>query len=364
MSTGSIILVGGPGSGKTNYIARLWLSFQARKGQLRASKLPANIEYVNDAVRYLLDRKFAPRSERNMDESGRRDFIVKVRGKEGEGQEQEITVPDITGELWRRAIDSYELPQEWMDALQASSSAILFVRAHSKLNLQPMDWVTARDHLIAHSDDDDDDDDDEGDDEYGEDEDEDGDPIPALATAKLEMSEVAWPPIAQPVDQQVGQPGDAIMAGAPQNAQAGQEEAEEVVIKNDGLPAQVGFCELFRYLTLTLADRADGGRPRLAVMVTAWDMLDAEAKAAGPMRYLEEQFPMFAGRLKTPGRLDVEVFGMSIVGGNLRGPANKEFRDSLKKRDLSEVGYTAVVRNGVVEQDPDVTLPLAWALGN
>lgn len=358
MSKGSIILVGGPASGKTNYIARLWLSFKAKKGQLLASKLPANIEYVNDAVQHLLDRKFAPRSERNMDESGRRDFIVKVQGNEGAGPEQEITVPDITGELWRRAIDSYELPQEWMDALKASSSAILFVRAHSKLNLQPMDWVTARDHLIGHSDEDDDDGDEE-DDKYGEDEDEDGNPISASSATQVDITSA----ISQPANQQFGNLDGTNDAIDPK-AHTQENETAEVVIKKDGLPAQVGFCELYRYLTLTLADKPDGNRPRLAVIVTAWDMLDPEAKAAGPLRYLEEQFPMFAGRLKTPGRLNVEVFGMSIVGGNLRGPANKPFRDSLKKRDLSEVGYTAVVRNDVVVLDPDVTLPLAWALGN
>lgn len=357
MSTGSIILVGGPASGKTNYVARLWLSFKARKGQLRASKLPTNIEYVNDAVQHLLERKFAPRTEHNMDESGRRDFIVKVQGNEGTGPEREINVPDITGELWRRAIDSYELPQEWMDALKASSSAILFVRAHSKLNLQPMDWVTARDHLNEHSDEDDDED--EDDEEYGDDEDDDGNPISVSAAAPADMTGAGT----RPADQQVGYPDDTRDA-VDRKAQAQEDETDEVVITKDGLPAQVGFCELFRYLTLTLANRPDGGHPRLAVMVTAWDTLDPEAKAAGPMRYLEEQFPMFAGRLKTPGRLDVEVFGMSIVGGNLRGAANKRFRDSLKKRDLSEVGYTAVVRDGIVVQDPDVTLPLAWALGN
>jgi hypothetical protein len=82
------------------------------------------------------------------------------------------------------------------------------------------------------------------------------------------------------------------------------------------------------------------------------------------MKYLEDQFPMFAGRIRTPGRLDIDVFGMSIVGGNLRGTPNKPFRDSLKGRDLSDVGYTAVMRDGVMVEDGDVTLPLAWALGN
>ncbi|MEX5749069.1 hypothetical protein [Massilia sp. X63] len=361
MSTGSIILVGGPASGKTNYIARLWLAFMARKGQLRAPTLPTNIEYVNEAVQHLLDRRFAPRTDRSMGENGRRDFLVKVRGNYGAGIEQDITVPDITGELWRRAINTYELPQEWMEALNSSSSAILFVRAHSKFNLQPMDWVTARDHLMGHSDQDDDEV--EDDDDYGDDEDEDGDPITPFV-APVDAAGNVRPAAAPPIDHQVTHP-DGDSAGTIElHALSGDQQTDELVVKRDELPAQVGFCELFRYLSLTLADRPSGESPRLAVVVTAWDMLDGEAKAAGPMRYLEDQFPMFAGRLKTPGRLDVKVFGMSIVGGNLRGPANKAFRDSLKKRDLWDVGYTAVTRDGTTDEDPDVTLPLAWALGD
>lgn len=361
MNKGAIILVGGPASGKTNYIARLWLAFKARKGQLRAQTLPENIEYVNEAVQHLLARRFAPRSERNMDESGRRDFVVTVRGDNGAGPQQDITVPDITGELWRRAVKTYELPQEWLHALKASSSAILFVRAHSKLNLQPMDWVTARDHLMGH--DEEDDDDEEVDDDYGDDEDEDGNLIAASAERSINGYTAAE-----------GSEGMAAEAEAELHPENGldlnggeldkEQESEEVVIKNDGLPAQVGFCELVRYLTLTLIDKPNGAKPRLAVIITAWDMLDVEAQAAGPMRYLEDQFPLFAGRLKTPGRLNVEVFGMSIVGGNLRGRTNKHFRDSLKRRDLSEVGYTVVMRDRVAVNDPDVTLPLAWALSD
>ncbi|RWG21321.1 MAG: hypothetical protein EOQ53_08265, partial [Mesorhizobium sp.] len=143
MTDGSIILVGGPASGKTNYIARLWLAFQAKKGRLKAEHFPDNIEYVNEAVAHLLARKFAPRTEHNMEEGARRDFTVPVRGGDGGGPVRSLTVPDITGELWKRSLETYELPQEWIDALEASSYAIIFIRANSKLNHQPMDWVTA-----------------------------------------------------------------------------------------------------------------------------------------------------------------------------------------------------------------------------
>lgn len=354
MKMGSIILVGGPASGKTNYIARLWLAFAARKGRLRAKSLPGNIEYVNQAVAYLQARQFAPRSDTNMDESGRRDFTIEICGDDGAGEARDLTVPDITGELWSRAIKNYELPKEWMDALEDSSSAILFVRAHSKLNLQPMDWVTAREILQGHEDEDDDDLDDD-DDTYGDDEDEDGDPIGGDGAQKVIVQQ----------DMEVETVTVNVPAAEPDAPAESADEAEQqgVAQKRDMLPAQVGFCELLRYLSLLLRKRPDGAKPRVAVVVTAWDMLDEGAKAAGPMQYLEAQFPMFAGRIRTPSQLDIEVFGMSIVGGNLRGTANKQFRESLKGRDLSEVGYTAVMRDGLVIEDPDVTLPLAWALG-
>lgn len=344
MTDDSIILVGGPASGKTNYIARLWLAFQAKKGRLKAEHLPDNIEYVNEAVEHLLARKFAPRTERNMEEGARRDFTVAVRGNDGTACVRSLTVPDITGELWKRSLETYELPQEWIDALNASSSAIIFIRANSKLNHQPMDWVTAREILKGHDDEDDDDTEDD-DDDYGRDEDENGEPI---ARAEPPFPFEGPEPAPATEDTGIAKP---ILADA---------KMQTASTKAAGLPAQVGFCELIRYLTLLLADRTDGSKPRIAIVVTAWDTIHATTRAAGPMQYLKDQFPMFAGRIRTPGRLDFGVFGMSIVGGDLR---NAAFRESLKRCDLSELGYTAVIRNDAVVEDPDVTLPLAWALG-
>ncbi|WP_298164294.1 hypothetical protein [Novosphingobium sp.] len=371
MSTRSIMLVGGPASGKTNYIARLWLSFQKRKGRLRAPQLPDDIRYVNDAVQHLMALKFVPRSERNMEE-GRQDFTIHVRDVEGTGPETGLTVPDITGELWKRAVDTYELPQDWIDLLKVASSAVMFIRAHSRLNVQPMDWVTAREHLQDNVDDEDDEGDDDFDEGYGEDEDEDGNPIdrrapmePAASAAAEEDAVPAngafggRPPPLIELMPDVGTAADLISGGAQPYVIGGTETGNQVEEK-DHLPAQVRFCELMRYLTMMLCDRPDGSKPRVAVVITAWDMLDAETRAAGPAAYLAKQFPLFSGRICTPGRLEIETFGLSVVGGNLRNP---EFRKTLKRRDLSEVGYTAVMRDGTVVDDPDVTLPIAWALG-
>lgn len=351
MTDGSIVLVGGPASGKTNYIARLWLAFQSRKGRLKADHLPENVEYVNEAVRHLLARKYAPRTERNMEDGARRDFTVSVRGSDGAGPLRHLTVPDITGELWKRALETYELPREWMDALEACSSAIIFIRANSKLNRQPMDWVTAREALRWHEEGDDDDTEEE-DDDYGQDEDEDGEPI--------------GQPAPQPPGEQAGPFGIAEAAPAGDHVTSEGTGLAEAEVQAESaqtldLPAQVGFCELVRYLTLKLADRPDGSKPRVAIVVTAWDTIHPDTRIAGPMQYLKNQFPMFAGRIRIPGRVEFGVFGMSIVGGDLR---NQEYRKGLKRRDLSDLGFTAVMRDGAMVEDSDVTLPLAWALGD
>jgi hypothetical protein len=125
-----------------------------------------------------------------------------------------VVVPDVTGELWKDAVLSSELPPEWMNLLKDSSGAVLFIRVHSDLNVTPLDWVTARDLL-----------------------------------------RLDW--------------------GAPN--------------QGDAIPTQVVLCELLRFLQLTLRRRSDGGLPRIAIAVTAWDRLDAEAKAAGPNAYIESE---------------------------------------------------------------------------
>ena len=76
----SVILLGGPDSGKTNYVGRLWLALDARKGRLFAAMLPEDIGFVLDTAEHLFQGRFAPRSEHT---DGRRDFEVIVEPASG-----------------------------------------------------------------------------------------------------------------------------------------------------------------------------------------------------------------------------------------------------------------------------------------
>lgn len=325
MSLRSVILMGGPDSGKTNYLARLLPNFRKRKGTLRAEKLPDNIEYVDGAVEYLMQGSFAPRSDRNLEE-GRRDFTIQVRNFDGKGPLTELLVPDITGELWRNAVMLSELPEDWMQSLEEAAGALLFVRVHSELNVQPMDWVTARRLLEL----------------YAATED----------TACANGEELQ---------------GEAeVVAEAAPTSGLGEPTGTKPEAKNSPpampeIPTQVLLCELLRYLDLLLVDRADGGRPRVAVVVAAWDLLDAEMRAAGPLAYLDREFPLFAGRLRSHSRLDIRLFGLSIVGGDLEN--DPAFKESFLKKDIVDQGWVVVEERGQQRQDADLTLPISWTVG-
>lgn len=282
MKQKSIILVGGPDTGKSNYVGRLWASLKEGKGALERAGMPRNIEYVESICEHLLQGEFAGRTDTNQE---RQDFCIPL--KSGHNSEPaELIVPDFTGELWRDAVKNSEIPLEWMDALDNADGALLFVRAHSPLNIQPFDWVTARDAL-RHS---------------------------------------------------VGE---------------GNEEVE--------LPTQVMLCELLRLLQQRLSDRPDGGNPRVAVVVTAWDTLDVEAQVEGPMVYLHKQFPMFAGMLNDADVIDKRVYAVTIVGGDLQ--RDEDFRERYQHMIMSDTGSVTLERDGVWRTDPDITIPVAWAIG-
>ena len=305
MESKSIILIGGPDSGKTNYLARLWPSFRRKRGELRADKTPTDISYVDSAVEHLMMGEFAPRSDRNL-EIGRADFSIDVRADFGNGELCSLMIPDISGELWNKAVATSEISAEWLGILQESEGAVLFVRHASDQMVQPLDWVTARSALNLLS----------------------GDDSGIEGDADDELADQAEPPI----------------------------DSQE-----HSIPTQVLLCELLRYLSAFLADRADGSAPKVSVVIAAWDMVGPELRDDGPRKYLEREFPLFAGRLSCESRLSIKIFGVSIVGGDLND--DPEFKAIYFDRHITEHGYVVVQEPDRAQAVDDITLPIAWAIG-
>ncbi len=281
MTGGSIVLLGGPDSGKTNFVGRLWVALDARKGRLVRVEQPQDLGFVLDVAEHLFQGSFAPRTEHAEE---RRDFRIAVAPASG-GDIMTIVVPDISGELWRHAVIDSEIDASWMSELERAEGAILFVRVGSDQDVRPLDWVTSRRLLAA----------------------------------------------------------------------VGQEE------DRSKLTTQVMLCELIRFLELTMGS-AVGRRPKLAVAVSAWDRVDAATAEAGPLAFLEKEYPMVAGRLADCQRFETRVFGMSVVGGDLAD--EPEFRERFLDEGLDASGWISEeAKDGSWRREPDLTIPIAWIAG-
>ncbi len=279
-STASILLVGLPETGKTNYLARLWASLREGKSAVTSTPDTGVIKYVEDAVAHLLEGAFAGRTTLDSEDQSAT-FRIPVRASEGTIA-AELVVPDVNGEMWRDAVEDSEISHRWHDELCRTSMALLFVRARSPLNHMPLDWVVS----------------------------------------------------------------DGILTKITPNAEV-----------QSRIPTQVYLCQLLRFLETTLGQSEVKTTRRVAVVVTAWDRLDAQQRAQGPWRYLESEFPLFFGALKNSEALDIDAFGVSIVGGDLTDdPGFKA--DFLANGDVHASGY---VMHGTEEQ-ADVTIPIAWLL--
>lgn len=277
----SIVLLGGPDSGKTNYVGRVWPALDAGNGSLHAARQVEDIRFVLEVTDHLNSGSFAPRSEHADD---RRDFEVVVASEKG-GEQTTIAIPDISGELWHNAAEQGEVTSELMAEMRSADGAMLFVRVLSEAHVHPLNWITSEKLL-----------------------------------AKL---------------------GDT---------------------EDKGMPTQVMLCELLRFLETSLSQRKGGEPPRVSIAVTAWDLVDPGTFEKGPKAWLEKEYPIFAGRLEDIDRIELRVFGISVVGGDLKSDA--ECRNDVQENGLDGRGWIAVENElGGWRKDDDLTLPIAWAVG-
>ena len=285
MNRHSVILIGGPDTGKTNFIGRLWVAVRTDDSAITASGTPDEIEYVESAVAHLHQGSFAPRTDRNLEaDQGSLTIILHLDDSHTE-ELSELVIPDMSGEVWKRAAETNELIPERMAQLEGAVGALVFLRVLSPLNVNPLDWVTAAD-LLEH-------------------------------------------------------------------------QGEDVQARE--MPTQVMLCEFLRFLEFTLRDPSTDRKPRIAVVVTAWDLLDGDRAAAGPGAYLQTEYPLFAGRLADLDRFEVTTFAMSILGGDLQ--ADEEFRNRLLESGIETAGFVRFDHDGTVKEVGDITLPVAWAIG-
>lgn len=324
MSGKTFILVGGPDCGKTNYIARLWEAIRSKAGALIAPFPPKKIKFVENALEHLLKGEFAPRSNPDVAESTESFEVFVQKAGDQAGPLSNIIVPDVTGELWKKALETYEIPEEWLDSLEKASGALLLVREGSDQNEVALDWVACAPLLRRRAE--------------------------LRARHAKEAAADAAP---KTTDDAAGK-----ISGSPDTSENGGDDDGSEEGQALKIPTQIALCELLRFIEYGLKKEQDGSLPRVAVLVTAWDRLDPQKRVQGPMAYLRSQYPMFAGRLEDIETLEVKAFGVSVASGDLKDPA---FQAKFYEKGLKGAGYV-VTDDEPKHFSPDLTLPVSWVM--
>lgn len=281
----SVLLVGGPDAGKSNYLFRLWLALEDGRRSLVKSGLPDELEYLRSGAEFLLQGQFAPRTSKEVHER------VDIPLESPSGELGRLIVPDLAGERVLAVCDEREWSAEWESEISESCSCLVLVRADSIENVIPMDLMTC-------------------------------------------FNMYGGPP-----------PESAAEGGDPP------------------LPTQVVLVEWLQFLRIAYTAKVSGGfRPRIAIVVSAWDAVPADLQAAGPTRYLRENFPMLAQYVEANGAMfDFETFGLSVVSGDLEH--DDDFRNRYVAGQPQDFGYVVHSLDGPRTKETDVTVPVAWALG-
>lgn len=138
---------------------------------------------------------------------------------------------------------------------------------------------------------------------------------------------------------------------------------EEHAGKKPKPPTQVLLVDWVQFLRQAFTDRVGGSyRPRIGIVVAAWDLVASDQKIAGPAAWVASNLPLLAQYIGSNSKdFEFAYFGVSVASGDLN--ADQEFKKAYLKGDPRTAGEVVHSLSGEVETSTDVTLPVAWALG-
>jgi hypothetical protein len=276
-----VMLVGGPDSGKTNYLGRLWLAIREGVGQIVADHTPNDLQYLNQIADYLLQGRFAPHTSH---ESRNKVTIPIKILNESAALRSNLIVPDVSGEEWMGIYRRRSWSEEWEKDTSGVVNCLIFVRAESDQVVPAIDWDT-------------------------------------------------W-------------------AGLLTKAQQ----------SNPEIPTQVILVDWLQCLRSVFVEKMADYRPRIGVIVAAYDLLPNDQKELGPEAYLKTNFPLFWQYISaTRDQVDIRVFGTSIADGDF--DADSDFRQQFLESKPTDKGYVIYHGRQGVQISKDIGLPILWAMG-
>lgn len=283
----SVVLVGGPDSGKSNYIFRLWLAMNQGNGKITCDGLPDHLDYLQAGSQSLLKGEFAQHTPHDVFSENIIPFKIEDGSSVHSGK---LIVPDCFGERWMAIYRKREWSKDWEDRISQPCGILMFVRAASDQVVSPLDWIKC---------------------------------------------EQMW--------------GAPVVDGVQQDWVA---------------PTQVVMTDWLQFFDVAFADRRNGGnRPRVALVVSAWDRVPKDTQAVGPTEYLSQEFPLLSQFMEAnDDKFDFAAFGVTVAGGDFdHQPGFKE--QSLGQDDPLSGGYVMHELRGAPATAKDMTLPISWIMG-
>jgi hypothetical protein len=252
-STPSVLLIGGPDAGKSNFLFRLWLAVDDGAGALVKDGFPDELEYLRQGLESLLKGEFAGRTSKEVLEH----VTIPVRSASDATKTGVLSVPDVPGERVLRVYRSRHWDSLWEERIQEGCGCLVFIRAGSSEIVSPLDYAEC---LRL----------------YGS----------ALKDEARDASQLATE-----------------MAESEEPAAVLNPETEHAENRDDGIrdvrsvpiepPTDVVLTDWLQFLRRAFTDKVSGAyRPRIGIVVAAWDGVQKDMLDQPPIEYLAQNFPL------------------------------------------------------------------------
>lgn len=336
----TVLLVGGTNTGKTNFLARLWLKLSQRNGLLKADKLPDDLNYLEGASRNLLQGEFAGHTPTG---TYRLSEIPVYWDQSGQRVDGAVGVPDRSGEQWQNLYQDRIWPDDFEQLISARTGCLVFIRAQSPEHIPLMDVIRQAE-------------------------------IFGIQTDRHSQT----PSIAQDLKKSVdvdkrdipGVPGEKPPAGDDTRSEEGGDEdaandieSTQTQIEEFDPPTEVVLVDLLQCIQHAFVEMLGSKHvPKIGIVVSAWDLVPSEFKDRTAKEFIDFNYPMLQQYVDHNRQsCEFAFFGTSVAGGDFDEDPN--FKNSYLQSDPFSAGYVVHDLQGVRAVSNDFSIPLAWALG-
>jgi hypothetical protein len=133
----AVLLIGGPDTGKSNFLFRAWTQIDSSTGLVVKDGLPADVEYLQSGVEFQLRGEFAVHTSQEVQVISN----IPIRSQSDPHKNALLVVPDINGEQINRIYHERKWSFDWESLITESTAYLFFVRVNSQQTIAPLDWI-------------------------------------------------------------------------------------------------------------------------------------------------------------------------------------------------------------------------------